>query len=120
MSFVCEYCGEDFKPKSPRADRVPRFCSKECYFTHKSSKATLIKNFWDRVRKTDSCWIWEGFSLPGRGAILGPAVERPGRSATRFSYSLAHGEIPPNKKIVHKCGNQLCVNPEHLKLGEDR
>jgi hypothetical protein len=48
--------------------------------------------------------------LPDSG--VGPHME----SAHRASYKTFIGPIPDDKRIVHICGNRLCINPQHLKL----
>jgi hypothetical protein len=70
--------------------------------------------FWRFVEKTKTCWLWCG-GIAGRG--YGYFATPPLRHvyAHRFSYELAHGEIPDGLTIDHLCRNKLCVNPAHLE-----
>lgn len=78
-----------------------------------------IENFWKKVKKTNSCWIWTGgVSSRGYGNFC---FHRNGKfinnRAHRFSYFLSKGEIPKKMLICHKCNNPLCVKPAHLYAG---
>lgn len=71
------------------------------------------KLFWQKVKKTDGCWLWTGCApkygqLRRRGGTL---------LAHRYSFELAFGEIPKNLYVLHSCDNKLCVRPDHLHLG---
>ena len=70
--------------------------------------------FWNKVDKTDSCWIW---LASGRGQGYG-AFKYQGKvyDAHRFSWYLFYKEFS-KKWILHTCNNRKCVNPKHLYEG---
>ena len=83
-----------------------------------------IARFWKNVdkRSGNECWTWTGFRRKdnGHGQIV---VNRCGRNVgTRVqlvSWAIAHGEWPQKRVEVH-CGNQVCVNPLHLMLHQNK
>jgi hypothetical protein len=78
-----------------------------------------VQRFWKRVAKTDGCWLWAGKpnKINGYGRIRVNGVIT---GAHRFSYALAHGDIPSGMLIRHKCDTPLCVRPDHLLAGTDK
>lgn len=89
----------------------------------KSNKIPPIERFWRSVRRTNSCWLWEGgkdsngygqFGVNGKSVLV-----------HRFSYELHKGKIPTNNTyhgvcVLHICDTPNCVNPKHLVLGTQR
>lgn len=68
--------------------------------------------YWQKVNKTDTCWIWTGqirkndgygYFWDGSKKVL----------AHRWSYERAKGSI--SNELDHLCRVRACVNPEHLE-----
>ena len=77
-------------------------------------KKTAAERFWEKVDKTDECWIWTGACMPtGHGAFWheGKMVY-----PHRLSYAWINGEIPDGMYVGHRCHTRNCVRPEHLRL----
>lgn len=70
--------------------------------------------FWQKVEKSDGCWLWTG-SDDGKGygkfRIAGKSYR-----AHRVSYEWTFGKIPDGREVDHVCRVRNCVNPSHLRL----
>ena len=72
------------------------------------------ERFWNRVEKTETCWLWSGKCLVSGGyGVL--RVNGKDTRAHRFSYELHNGPIPDGLVIDHMCHVTNCVNPDHLR-----
>jgi len=73
------------------------------------------KRFWDKVDKTDSCWLWTGCVFKsGYGAV---SINCKTYISYRISWLLFGNTIPEGHVIRHKCRSKKCVNPTHLETG---
>lgn len=76
-----------------------------------------IERFTRRVIRTSEHWIWRG----GFNPISGRGITRIGTRvyyAHRVQYTLHTGRNLDNMKLKLTCGEALCVQPNHHRLGE--
>lgn len=66
-----------------------------------------------KYRVVGECWLWTawapqqqpGLKVEGRTAYVRPLL-----------WEDLHGPVPPDMRVHPRCGNALCVAPEHLVL----
>lgn len=72
-----------------------------------------IEAFWNKVQKTDTCWLWTGSKNPkGYGQVNWLGKPRP---VHIVAYELEVGLVPEGLELDHTCGITICVRPSHLE-----
>jgi len=80
-------------------------------------RPTIAEEFWLNATVTanpEKCWIWKrriGKNGYGGLRFKGKLVE-----AHRYSYFLTHGKWPM-PMCLHSCDTPACINPNHLRAG---
>lgn len=74
---------------------------------------SVEERFWQKVRKTETCWLWQG-SRNARGyGQFWPSDRAIG--AHCWAYEDAHGPIPASLQLDHLWRTPSCVRPSHLE-----
>lgn len=74
---------------------------------------TLPPEFWSKVERTDTCWLWTGAKNQFGYGIF--RLNRVARSAHRIVI-----DAPKGQYVDHMCHVTNCVNPDHLQVVTNR
>lgn len=104
----------------------PYYCRGYCVFHYLRAKKgqrlelpkyglrPLAERFWEKVAKTESCWLWAGITNAGGYGIIN--VKNVPRLAHRISLELHGIFIPRGMTVDHLCCVRPCINPAHLEV----
>lgn len=123
--------GRDGKRRIPLVRQYPIYHTRLRHHASHGSRAMALlcqgskpmpprntpEKFWQRVLKTETCWLWQGSTQERYGTVT-----YQGRKyfTHRLAWILTYGPIQASLHVCHRCDNPPCCNPEHLFLGTHR
>lgn len=72
----------------------------------------LPDKFWDKVNKTQSCWLWIGKIDDGYGRFC---FGNKYYLVHRMSFAVLKDKLGENTQVDHLCKVRNCLNPDHLE-----
>lgn len=101
INAICSHCGETYSKDSER--NSIRYCSARCRLYSKTKPGG------------NGCLEWTGtINAVGRPVLT---IGKKTVLAYRYAYSLER-ELPESSFVCHTCDNPLCLNINHLWLGD--
>lgn len=81
------------------------------------SSFTEVKT-WDLL--STPCWMWVSKKRDPVGRPYSMLTGRGLEAPCRISYRIYKGEIPRDIRVKHICEMVGCVNPDHLRIRQDK
>jgi HNH endonuclease len=72
----------------------------------------VIEKFWNSIEKTEDCWLWVG-PLTTTGTPTNRNF-----NPKKLSLEITGMSYPTVRQVYNTCHNKLCVNPDHLVVGD--
>lgn len=73
------------------------------------------------------CWNWTGTInssgyavVTGSRKVYGSKRRGPDMRVHRINYARFKGPLPNDLHLLHSCDNRKCINPNHVRTGDDR
>jgi hypothetical protein len=105
---ICEYCGKEFEvPARIVRSGGGKYCSLQCHGMN--VRKSLADALWDKVEKTEDCWLWQGSLNRGYGHMSRGEATGKSIGAHRVAWELVAGAIPDGLFVCHTCDNRACV-----------
>lgn len=117
LTFFCDGCGVTVLRKQRRKGNKHVFCSTLCRNKNLTGARPVADRLWEKVEKSDGCWIWTGALMSNGYGSINRDGSRQRTVPHRVAWELTNGPIPSGLFVCHKCDVPRCCNPAHLFLG---
>lgn len=80
----------------------------------------ILAKVWKRIKIDGICWVWTGTLNPTSGRPV-LTINKIPRSIQKVMWEFHRGKLNGEKReyVLNSCGNEKCVNPDHLFTSTD-